>query len=270
MYSIVETLVDLARDAGVEFTFGSNVVRIDTDTNTALGVVLADGARLKADVVLANADLPYVYEQLLPPDGMARSLSRKRFSCSAISFFWGVDRPYVALPAHTLFLADDYRANFESIVRDHGLPANPGVYVHAPARLEAAAAPSGQDTLTAIVPVGHLRSDDAQDWNELRERAREHVFRRLQTLGFGDVREHIKFEESCTPLTWAARHNLAKGATHGLSHTLTQMGYLRPRNRHHRYHNLYFAGASTHPGTGVPTAMSSGRLAARRIVAELR
>jgi phytoene desaturase len=270
MYSIVETLVDLARDAGVEFTFGSNVERIDTKTNRAQGVLFADGARLNADVVLANADLPFVYERLLPPDGMARSLSRKRFSCSAISFFWGLDRPYAALPAHTLFLADDYRANFESIVRDHGLPANPGVYVHAPARLEAAAAPPDQDTLTAIVPVGHLRDDGAQDWSELRDRAREHVFRRLRTLGLDDVGDHIKFEESYTPLTWATRHNLAKGATHGLSHTLTQMGYLRPRNRHRRYRNLYFAGASTHPGTGVPTAMSSGRLAARRIVAELR
>jgi phytoene desaturase len=270
MYRIVETLVDLARDAGVEFIVGSPVERIDTDTNTARGVVLADGARLDAEVVLANADLPYVYERLLPPDEMARSLSRKRFSCSAISFFWGLDKPYVGLPAHTLFLADDFRANFDSIVRDHGLPANPGVYVHAPARVDGAAAPPDQDTLTAIVPVGHLRDDGAQDWDALRDRARGHVFRRLGTLGFGDVRDHIKFEESYTPLTWATRHNLAKGATHGLSHTLTQMGYLRPRNRHHRYANLYFAGASTHPGTGVPTAMSSGRLAARRIVAELR
>ena len=270
MYSVVETLVDLAREAGVGFMFGADVARIDTDEHAATGLLLAGGARLHADVVLANADLPYVYEQLLPPDGMARSLSRKRFSCSAVSFFWGLDRPYDALPAHTLFLADDYRANFEAIVRDHGLPANPTVYVHAPARLEAAAAPSGQDTLTAIVPVGHLRSDGAQDWDDLRDRAREHVFRRLRTLGLDDVRDHIRFEESRTPVTWAKRHNLSKGATHGLSHTLTQMGYLRPRNRHHRYRNLYFAGASTHPGTGVPTAMSSGRLAARRIVAELR
>jgi phytoene dehydrogenase-like protein len=121
-----------------------------------------------------------------------------------------------------------------------------------------------------IVPVGHLRDDGSQDWDDLRDRARKHVFRRLGTLGFGDLRDHIKFEESYTPLTWATRHNLSKGATHGLSHTITQMGYLRPRNRHQRYSNLYFAGASTHPGTGVPTAMSSGRLAARRIVAELR
>ena len=270
MYSIVETLVDLARDAGVEFMFGAEVARIDTDTDKARALVLADGSRFTADVIVANADLPYVYEQLLPPERMTLSLARKRFSCSAVSFFWGLDRPYDTLAGHTLFLAEDYRANFDAIVRDHGLPANPTVYVHAPARLDAAAAPPGRDTLTSIVPVGHLDGALTQDWDELRDRAREHVFRRLRALGIDDVREHITFEESRTPVTWAARHNLAKGATHGLSHTLSQMGFLRPRNRHHRYANLYFAGASTHPGTGVPTAMSSGRLAARRIVAELR
>jgi phytoene desaturase len=270
MYSVVEALVDLARDAGVEFTFGSTVERIDTHANTAQGVSLVDGTRLKADIVLANADLAYVYERLLPSDGMALALSRKQFSCSAISFFWGLDKPYEGLRPHTLFLADDYRANFESIVRDHALPTNPSVYIHAPTRLDASAAPPGQDSLTAIVPVGHLRGDSAQDWNENRDLAREHVFRRLRSVGIDDVRDHIKFEAAYTPVTWAQRHNLAKGATHGLAHTLTQMAYLRPRNRHQRYRNLYFAGASTHPGTGVPTAMASGRLAARRIVAELR
>ena len=180
MYTIVETLVDLALNAGVEFTFGSAVERIDTDATRAKGVSLADGTRLEAEVVLANADLPYVYEHLLPPDGTARAMSGKQFSSSAISFFWGLDRRFEALRPHTLFLADDYRENFESIVRDHALPANPSVYVHAPTRLDASAAPPGEDSLTAIVPVGHLRADAAQDWDESRDRAREHVFRRLR------------------------------------------------------------------------------------------
>jgi phytoene dehydrogenase-like protein len=120
------------------------------------------------------------------------------------------------------------------------------------------------------VPVGHLRSDPEQDWATLRHRAREYVFERLGRLGLGDLREHITFEESYTPLSWAGHHNLAKGATHGLAHTLKQLGWLRPSHRHRHYPNLYFAGASTHPGTGVPTAMSSGRLAARRLLADAR
>jgi phytoene desaturase len=258
-------MTDLARQAGVEFVFNSAVERIDVNAKRVRGVLLADGTQLEADVVLANADLPYVYQHLLPQDGMARKLSRKHYSCSAISFFWGVDKKYAALGPHTLFLADDYRANFERIDRDLGLPANPNLYVHAPARLDPSMAPPGQDTLTAIVPVGHLSEDGNQDWGELRDEARQQVFGRLRLLGITDLETHLKFEEAFTPPAWAKRYNLVKGATHGLSHRLTQMAYFRPANRHLRYRNLYFVGASTHPGTGIPTAMISGRLVSERI-----
>jgi phytoene desaturase len=269
MYSVVESLTDLARQVGVEFIFNSAVDRIDTNATHARGVLLTDGTRLEADVVLANADLPYVYQNLLPQDGRTKALLRKQFSCSVISFFWGVDKTYEGLGPHTLFLADDYRGNFESIIRDLSLPANPSLYVHAPARLDPSMAPAGQDTLTAIVPVGHLSENGDQNWGKLRDEARKHVFRRLQTLGITDLEAHIKFEETYTPLAWRKRYNLVKGSTHGLAHTLGQMGYFRPSNRHAHFQNLYFVGASTHPGTGVPTAMVSGRLAAERIGEEL-
>ncbi len=266
MYRIVETLMDLACQAGVEFRFNTGVEQIDTDANQAQGVRLTDESRLEADVVLANADLPYVYQHLLPPDGTTKALARKRFSCSVVSFFWGVDKTYPELGPHTLFLADDYRENFESIDRDLTLPANPSLYIHAPARLDSAMAPPEQDTLTAIVPVGHLSEKGDQNWDELRDMARQQVFRRLRLLGVMDLEAHIKFEETYNPPLWAKRYNLLKGATHGLAHTLTQMAYFRPSNRHSRYKNLYFVGASTHPGTGVPTAMVSGRLVAKRIM----
>ena len=276
MYRVVESLATLAREAGVEFIFDAAVKQIDVNATHARGVVLADGSRLDADVVLANADLPYVVQHLLPPDGMVKALARKDFSCSVISFFWGVDKTYERLGPHTLFLADDYRQNFESINRDLSLPANPSLYVHAPARLDPSMAPAGQDTLTAIVPVGHLseggapaKLSDGQDWAALRDAARQHVFRRLRTLGISNFESHIKFEATCTPPTWRERYNLVKGSTHGLSHKLTQMAYFRPSNRHPRFRNLYFVGASTHPGTGMPTAMVSGRLVSKRIMDDL-
>ena len=266
MYSIVEALMDLAREAGVEFIFDATVEKIDVNSAHARGVILADGQRLETDAVLANADLPYVYKDLLPDENLANSLSRKRFSCSVISFFWGLDKTYETLAPHTLFLADDYRENFESIIRDLSLPANPCLYIHAPARLDPAMAPRGEDTLIAIVPVGHISENGEQDWAELRDEARRQVFRRLAILGITDMELHIKFETTFTPLSWRKRYNLMKGSTHGLCHNLTQLGYFRPSNRHPRYHNLYFTGASTHPGTGMPTAMVSGRLSAQRIM----
>ncbi len=269
MYCVAEALMKLARAAGVEFMFNAPVERIDVNARHAHGVDLPDG-RLEADVVLANADLPYVYQNLLPRDGLTKALDRKRFSCSVISFFWGMDKTYEMLGPHTLFLANDYRENFECIIRDLGLPANPSLYVHAPARLDPSMSPCGQDTLIAIVPVGHMGENGEQDWGKLRDEARQHVFHRLAILGITEVESHIKFEMTYTPLSWRKRYNLVKGSTHGLSHTLTQLAYFRPHNRHPRYKNLYFVGAGTHPGTGLPTAMVSGRLVAQRIMDELQ
>jgi phytoene desaturase len=269
MYSIVKALRELAQRAGVTFEFDAAVERIDVNGSQARGVVLTDGRHLQADAVLANADLPYVYQDLLPVDREAERLSRKRFSCSVISFFWGLDKPYNQLPPHTLFLADDYRDNFKSIIRDLGLPANPSLYVHAPARLDPSMAPEGQDTVIGIVPVGHMSGNGEQDWAAIRDEARQHVFRRLRMLGITDLEEHIKFEVNYTPLSWKKRYNLMKGSTHGLCHNLMQLAYFRPSNKHSRYHNLYFVGASTRPGTGIPTAMVSGRLAAQRMMDEI-
>jgi phytoene desaturase len=177
-----------------------------------------------------------------------------------------LDKTYPTLGPHTLFLAHDYRENFERIIRDLGLPSNPSLYIHAPARLDPSMAPPAEDTLIAIVPVGHISQDGDQDWGQIRDEARQHVFRRLASLGITDIQSHIKFEINFTPPSWRKRYNLMKGSTHGLCHNVTQLGYFRPRNRHPRYRNLYFAGASTHPGTGMPTAMVSGRLSAQRIM----
>jgi phytoene desaturase len=269
MYRVVEALMQIARQAGVTFAFKTAVKQIELNGKRARGVILEDGQRLEADAVLANADLPYVYHDLLPGDEQAHSLERKRYSCSVISFFWGVDQQYKALGPHTLFLADDYRANFDQLSHDLTIPRNASLYIHAPARLDPSMAPVGQDTLIAVVPVGHMSQHEDYTWEALITQARHVVLRRLALLGISDMERHIKSEMCFTPLSWRKRYNLVRGATHGLCHNLMQLGYFRPGNRHPRYHNLYFVGASTHPGTGVPTALISARLAARRILEDV-
>lgn len=269
MTQVVQALVDIAKEAGVDFEFEANVQRIEIVDNRARGILLEDGRRLTADIVIANADLPYVYQSLLPDHAEAEKLAHKRYSCSTISFFWGVDKPYPQLPPHALFLADDYRENFEAIDR-LSLADNPSLYIHTPSRIDPDSAPTGEETLVAIVPVGHLDDMHEQDWRCIRDQARESVFKRLKLLGITDLKKHIKFEVDYTPLSWRKRYNLLKGATHGLSHTLTQLAYLRPHNRHARYHNLYFVGASTHPGTGVPTALIGAHHVADRVMDDLR
>ncbi|MFN2272476.1 MAG: phytoene desaturase family protein, partial [Anaerolineae bacterium] len=98
--------------------------------------------------------------------------------------------------------------------------------------------------------------------------AKETVFKRLEKLGIADLEAHIKHEVSYTPHDWREMFNLARGAAFGLGHNFTQVGYLRPHNRHGRYKNLYFCGASTHPGTGVPIVLIGAGLVEERIAKE--
>jgi phytoene desaturase len=268
MYRIVEALMNIAHCAGVHFQFETAVTEINVSGDRVCGITLEGDRLLSADLVIANADLPYVYHDLLPHDNQTEQLENKRYSCSVISFFWGVDKVYDQLGPHTLYLVDDYKGNFDDI-ENLKFPRHPSMYLHAPARLDPSMAPLNEDTLIAIVPVQHMSDDTDQDWKQIRESARQAVFTRLARAGITDLEAHIKIEMNYVPPSWQQRYNLVKGATHGLSHTLTQLGYLRPHNRHDKYHNLYFVGASTHPGTGVPTALIAARLVAERIKDEI-
>jgi phytoene dehydrogenase-like protein len=119
-----------------------------------------------------------------------------------------------------------------------------------------------------LVPVGHIDAANPQDWPDLTNRAREAVFRGLGRLGINGLSSSIVEEATIGPLDYEQRYNLTKGAAFGLSHNFLQVGYLRPHNRHRRYRNLYFVGASTHPGTGLPIVLLSARLVVERIVKE--
>jgi len=158
MYRIVEVLAALAEESGVRIEYDQPVRRIEIEGGRASGVVL-DGRLLPADVVVANADLPYVYRRLLPDRAAAEAMGRKTFSGSTISFFWGLDRVYPELRPHTLFLGDAYRDNFDGIERNLPLPDGSSVYIHAPARLDPGTAPAGKDTIIAVVPTGHMTYD---------------------------------------------------------------------------------------------------------------
>ena len=270
MYRGIETLTSIAEKLGVEFIYNTSVKKIQVDDNQVKSVETEDGRSFSADLFVGNADLPYIYKELLPKNNEAEKLDKKKYTCSTIMFYWGVDKIYPQLAHHNVFLGGDYKASFDSIFDGHTLPDQPSFYIHAPTRTDTSAAPSGQDTLYVLVPVGHLDDSVEQNWDAIISRARQTVFDRIEKeMGITDLKDHIKFEIMNTPITWKRTYNLEKGAAFGLSHNFWQVGYLRPRNRHARIKNLYFTGASTHPGTGLPIVLLSARLTTERIMKEL-
>jgi len=268
MFSITKKLVDIAEASGVRFVYNSPVIKILTDRRRASGVVLENGSTIKATVIVANADLPYVYRELLPDQAAWNRLNRKQYSCSAIVLHWGLKKTYPQLEHHNVFLSASYRENLRKIFRDHSLATDPSFYVHAPVRSDPSAAPAGEDSLSIIIPSGYLDEGKNVSWTDLKNEARAYIIARLKKQGLTDIEENIKFEICYLPQTWKSVFNLTRGATFGLGHNIFQMGYFRPSNRHKKYKNLYFTGGSTHPGNGIPLVLLSAKLTSERILKE--
>jgi len=156
MYRGIESLTSIAEKLGVKFIYNSPVKTIRTEKDRVIAVETTDGREYSADLFIGNADLPHIYKELLPASNEAEKLDKKKYTCSTIMFYWGVDKIYPQIAHHNVFLGGDYKASFDSIFESHTLPEQPSFYIHAPVRTDPAAAPAGQDTLYVLVPVGTL------------------------------------------------------------------------------------------------------------------
>ncbi len=221
---------------------------------------MEDNAEKVADIVVCNADVPHAYDKLLPDKKEAKKLKDKEHTCSAIIFHWGLDKVYPQFEQHNVYVSGSYRENLDAVFNDHEIIEDTSFYVHAPTRSDASAAPTGQDSISLLVPVGHLDDENGQDMIDMRDKARKYALNRLKKEGITDLEEHIKFEVVYNPKTWQNLFNVSKGSVFGsLSHKIMQMGYMRPHNQHKKYKNLFFVGGSTHPGNGIPMVLLSAK-----------
>jgi phytoene desaturase (3,4-didehydrolycopene-forming) len=278
---VLDALVKVGKRMGVEYRLSTGVSRVSlsSDGRRAEGVTLSNGEELSADIVVVNADLVYAYNNLLPSSSKATSLSKKDASCSSISFYWAVDKKVPELTAHNIFLADDYKESFDDIFKRQLIPQEPSFYVNVPSRVDPSAAPEGKDTVVVLVPVGHLLENHAsegldlqskQDWNAMVDKAREKVLTTIESRTGAKMRHSIIYEEMNTPGTWKEKFNLDKGAILGLSHSFFNVLSFRPKTKHAKYEDLYFVGASTHPGTGVPICLAGSKVTTEQILDNLR
>lgn len=266
MHEVAASLLSAAKEFDVKLHLNSPVAKIELEGRRAKGITLEDGSFHSADIIVANADLPYVYNNLLPASRKAKSFKRSKYSCSAVVFHWGIDKKYPQLGQHTVFVSAKHKESCKTIFRDNGFAEEPSIYVHSPVRSDTSAAPEGQDSMTAIVHTGNLDEKQNIDWGVLKEQARKIIVKRLEEEGLEDFEKHIKFEICFTPGSWKSVFNLTRGGTFGsLAHNIMQMGFLRPGNYHKKYRNLYFAGGSTQPGSGMPLSLLSAKLVTERI-----
>ncbi|KAI1000608.1 Phytoene desaturase [Podosphaera aphanis] len=279
-HSVVAALEIVCARLGVELRLSSPVSKILTDQGgrAVTGVQLASGEQLFSDLVLVNADLVYAYSHLLPPKpaSTAKSLQNRESSCSSISFYWSLSAQVPELQVHNIFLADEYRESFDAIFNRQTIPAEPSFYVNVPSRIDPTAAPPGKDSIVVLVPVGHLTQSinsspgtevQEQDWPAIVSRTRAQVIQTIQKrTNCADLAPLILNESVNTPTSWEETFNLDKGSILGLSHSFFNVLAFRPKTKHPKVAGVYFVGASTHPGTGVPIVLAGAKITTEQIL----
>jgi phytoene desaturase len=259
-------LARLAGELGAELRYDAPVSRIERTRGRATGVVLADGSRIAAELIVSNADLPYTYASLLGEP--YPKIDRMAFSCSVVLMYLGVSRRYPGLLHHNLVVPPDLRTACEEIFRHHRMPEEPPFYVCASSRTDPSVAPPGCENLFVLVLAPSQDPARPLDWAVEGPRVETRMLERLEAFGLDGLRQHLVTKRLFTPDDFRRDFGNLRGEAFGLSHGLRQIGYFRPHNRHPGIANLYFVGQSTHPGCGLPMVLISARCVTERVLAE--
>ena len=263
MHQLARALERLGTELGVAFTYGATVTRLVTAGDRVAHVELEGGRHLTADVIVANADLPYVHAALLGEPHPRTD--RWAYSCSVVLLYLGVNRTYPGLLHHNLAVSADLEATCRQLFHDRTMPDAPPLYVVASTRTDPSQAPPGCENIFVLVLAPSQDPARPIDWAVEGPKVEARTLERLEGLGLPGLREHIVTRRRVTPDDFTARYGNLRGEAFGLSHNLRQVGYFRPHNRHDRYRNLYFVGQSTHPGCGLPMVLMSADLVTQRI-----
>jgi phytoene desaturase len=263
MHAVPRALADVAVKAGAQLHYGTRAERVLASGPGVTGVRLAGGELLPASSVVVAGDLPAAQRDLLPPGAADWRLRRPRFAPSCLVAHFGVEHQRPGQAHHTLHLGPDWAGTFDALTRrgDVQPGPDPSLLVTAPSH-DPDAAPAGHATLSVLEPTANLRG--GHDWATMTPRLRARLLGRLAQLGYGDL-GRAPAEMLIDPPGWAARGHTA-GTPFGLDHRVTQTAWFRPGHRAARVPGLYFAGAGTTPGIGVPMVLISGRLAAQAVL----
>ncbi len=261
IYSVIEGLEQLAREQGAEFLTGEEVSRIDRGEKLE---VETEEDSYSFDAVVSNIDYAYTETRLLPEK--YRSLDsgywdRKTLAPSAFLVYLGLDRKLEKLEHHSLVLPTDWDDHFEKIFDEPGWPEDPAYYICYPSATDDTVAPEGKSALFVLVPVAAGLEDD----EETRGRFRDLVISDMERNTGEDIEEAIEYEKVFSISDFEERYNSYRGTALGLAHTLRQTAFFRPSHRSGKMEGLYYTGAYTNPGIGMPMCLISGEHTAEKV-----
>lgn len=270
--ALVRGMVKLFTDLGGEIRLSSPVDEIVVEGQRATAVKLKSGETLPFDLVASNADVVHTYRHLLRGAARGRSegarLAKTRHSMSLFVTYFGARRTWDHLQHHTVLFGPRYRGLVDEIFKGPNLPDDFSLYLHAPTVTDKSLAPEGCTAFYVLSPVPHLGKADI-DWDKEGPLYRDRILAHLEERLLPGLRDSLVTSRILTPFGFRDELSAHQGSAFSVEPILTQSAWFRPHNRDAKIGNLYFAGAGTHPGAGVPGVVGSAKATAGLILADL-
>jgi phytoene desaturase len=261
--AVVDALVRLCRELGVEFVFDAEVDGFDYE-GTRIVAARAGGRRWAGEVVVANADYHHVETKLLPAAKVSkppRFWKRQVMAPTLFVVFLGLKRPLPGLVHHNLYFTGNWDEHFAAIFDRPEWPENPCFYLSCPSKSDPTVAPAGKENLFLLVPV----AAGLDDPDGFREAYADRVIAHVERITGEAITPHIEVKRIFSQRDYARDYNAFQGSALGLAHTLGQTAVFRPSIRSRKVPNLFYAGQYTHPGVGVPMVLIAAQLAAKAV-----
>jgi phytoene desaturase len=267
--ALVNGLTKLFQDIGGQISLNTEVAEIviDEQTRKATGVKTKKGDFLPADAVVSNGDVAFTYLNLISSRFRRkysdRTVKSWQYSMSLFVFYFGTNRRYDDMAHHEILMGKRYKGWIEDIFERQHLPDDFSLYLHRPTATDPSLAPPGCDCWYVLSPVPHLGGKT--DWKTMAKPYRDAIVKYLSERYLPNLSQHIVTEHYIDPLHFRDTLNSYLGSAFSVEPILFQSAWFRPHNQSEDIPNLYFVGAGTHPGAGIPGVMSSGKIVAQMI-----
>lgn len=271
--ALVQALVKKFQDLGGSISYNAEIDQILTDANSKVtGVRTKSGEIFECEAIVSNGDVHHTYKDLLKSNPAAQSKARKlekmSYSNSLVVIYFGTNRKWDNISHHNVIFGPRYKGLLDDIFTKGTLPDDFSLYLHAPSKTDPDLAPAGCESFYVLAPVAHLGKLDI-DWSKEGPIYTEKIFNYLEEKYMPGLKASLVTHRIFTPQDFKTELNSHLGAAFSLEPTLIQSAYFRLHNRDPKIKGLYFAGAGTHPGAGVPGVVNSGKATAGLVLEDL-
>lgn len=265
--AVVSALGKLFVELGGKIHLNTPVRSILTRGGVAAGIDTDVGQMHTADAVVSNADVANTYRKMLPEKSRAKWTNKKldgmKYSMGLFVIYFGTKGIYENIEHHTILLGRRYQELLDDIFNKKVLGEDFSIYLHRPSKTDPTMAPPGHDCFYALIPVPNQLS--GIDWTKEAKPFRDRVMKFMEDNYLPGLSSRLVTERCFTPLDFETTLNTYRGSGFSFEPIFTQSAWFRPHNESEDVKNLFFVGAGTHPGAGVPGVLSSARIAEKLI-----